>query len=141
MTDDRPWILVVEQDFQDLKPVVQALGRGRFRLATCPVEAVALEFVAERRPRAVLLDAHALYLDGAGCLARWTIASPGTRVLFLDVDGPWCLLMELPEADPGRVAINPCAARELSPAIEELLSRDPAGAREGDDARLADLVA
>ncbi|HLY11918.1 MAG TPA: hypothetical protein VKW04_21640, partial [Planctomycetota bacterium] len=87
MTDDRPLILVVEQDFQDLKPMVRTLSEGRFRLATCPVDSVALEFVAESRPRAVLLDAHALYLEGAACLARWTAASPGTRVLFLDADG------------------------------------------------------
>ncbi len=144
MTDDRPLILVVEQDFQDLKPMVQALGEGPFRLATCPVEAIALEFVAERRPLAVLLDAHALYLEGAACLARWNVASPGTRVLFLDADGPWCLLMELPGADSSQVSINPCAANQLGKAIEELLSREPAAAAEpseGRDARLADLVA
>jgi DNA-binding response OmpR family regulator len=140
--DDRPLILVVEQDFRDLNPLVQSLSEGRFRLATCPVETVALEFVAERRPRAVLLDAHALYLQGAECLARWRAASPGTRVLFLDADGPWCLLMELPGADPAEVTINPCAAPQLATAVAELLSREPAsGVRtEACDDRLADVA-
>jgi DNA-binding response OmpR family regulator len=126
--DDRPVLLVVEQDFQDLKPLVQKLAEGPFRLATCPVESVALEFVAESRPGAVLLDAHALYLDGAACLARWNAASPGMRVLFLDADGPWCLLMELPGADSAQVTINPCGVEQLAAGIEELLSRDPAPA-------------
>jgi DNA-binding response OmpR family regulator len=143
VNDNRPLILVVEQDFRDLKPMVQGLTEGRFRLATCPVESVALEFVAERRPRAVLLDAHALYLEGAECLARWRAASPRTRVLFLDADGPWCLLMELPGADPGEVTINPCAAPQLAAAIDELLSRSPEpgeGKSEARDDRLADVV-
>ena len=143
MNDDRPLILVVEQDFRDLKPVVRTLAEGRFRLATCPVEAVALEFVTERRPKAVLLDAHALYLEGAACLARWNTASPGTRVLFLDADGPWCLLMELPGADSSQVTINPCAAPQLGSAVDELLSRGPDPEGRGSevcDDRLADLA-
>jgi DNA-binding NtrC family response regulator len=143
VSDDRPLILVVEQDFRDLKPMVQTLAVGRFRLATCPVESVALEFVAERRPKAVLLDAHALYLEGAACLARWNAASPETRVLFLDADGPWCLIMELPGADPAEVTINPCAAQQLATAIDELLSRAPAPGRRTTEVcndRLADLA-
>ena len=143
MADDRPVVLVVEQDFRDLKPLVSRLSEGPFRLATCPVESVALEFVAESRPRALLLDARTLYLEGAACLERWRTASPGTRILFLDADGPWCLLMELPGADPGHVTINPCGAEQLASAIEELLSRDPgpgAGRTEVLDDDLAVLV-
>jgi len=128
VADERPVILVVEQDFRDLKPLVSRLSEGQFRLATCPVESVALEFLAESRPRALLLDARTLYLEGADCLRRWNLASPGTRILFLDADGPWCLLMELPGADPGQVTISPCGAQELAAAIGELLSRDPAPA-------------
>jgi DNA-binding response OmpR family regulator len=136
-------ILVVEQDFQDLKPIVQTLAEGPFRLVTCPVDSVALEFVAESRPHAVLLDSHALYLEGAACLARWNAASPGTRVLFLDADGPWCLLLELPDADPGHMTINPCAASQLATAVDELLTRVPGpGVRtmEVCDDRMADLA-
>jgi DNA-binding response OmpR family regulator len=125
VADERPVILVVEQDFRDLKPLVAWLSAGPIRLATCPVESVALEFLAESRPRALLLDARTLYLEGADCLRRWNVASPATRILFLDTDGPWCLLMELPGADPGQVTINPCGVEQLAGAIEELLSRDP----------------
>ena len=143
MTDDRPVVLVVEQDFRDLKPLVSGLAEGPFRLATCPVESVALEFLAESRPRALLLDAGTLYLEGAACLERWRTASPGTRILFLDADGPWCLLLELPGADPAQMTINPCSAPQLAGAIEELLSRDPVpdvGRSEVHDDGLAVLV-
>jgi DNA-binding response OmpR family regulator len=124
VVDERPVILVVEQDFRDLKPLVSGLSKGPFRLATCPVESVALEFLAESRPRALLLDARTLYLEGAECLVRWNSVSPDTRILFLDTDGPWCLLMELPGADAGQVTINPCGAEQLAAAIDEVLSRD-----------------
>lgn len=125
MQDHRPVLLVVEQDFRDLKPLAAGLAEGPYKLATCPVESVALEFVAESRPAAVLMDARTLFLEGAACLARWHAASPETRVLFLDAEGPWCLLMELPGADAGQVTINPCGAGQIPAAITELLSRDP----------------
>ncbi|HZE97552.1 MAG TPA: hypothetical protein VE981_11040 [Planctomycetota bacterium] len=125
MTDDRPVVLVVEQEFRDLAILSISLSTGPVRLATCPVEGVALEFVAESRPAAVLLDARTLYLEGPPCLERWRSASPDTRVLFVDVDGPWCLLMELASADSGQVDINPCGVEEFARAVEELLMRKP----------------
>lgn len=143
MADPRPVILVVERDFRELKPLAAGLADGPFRLVTCPVESVALEFVAGSRPAAVVMDARTLFLEGAACLERWTAASPGTRVLFLDVDGPWCLLMELPSADPGQVTINPCGAAQVAAAIEEALSRppgSPAGRSEVPDDRMAVVV-
>lgn len=143
MKDQRPVVLVVEQEFRDLAPLSARLASGSFRLATCPLERVALEYVAESRPAAVLLDARTLYLEGPDCLARWTAASPETRVAFVDADGPWCLLMELPGANPAQIAIHPCATDGLAPAVEELLSRDPgadAGGRETSHDRLAVLT-
>jgi len=115
--DNRPLVLVVEQGFLDLAPLCARLADGPRRLATCPLEAVALEFVAESRPSAVLLDARTLYLQGPACLARWNTASPGTRVSFIDEDGPWTLLMELPEADTAQIAINPCDAADIAVAV------------------------
>jgi DNA-binding NtrC family response regulator len=141
--DSRPVVLIVEQEFRDLAPLSVRLARGPLHLATCPLESVALEYVAESRPAAVLLDARTLYLEGPDCLARWTAASPGTRVLFIDEDGPWCLLMELPGADSAQVTINPCDADGIAAAVEELLSCDPgaaAGGREPADDQLAVLA-
>lgn len=143
MKDNRPVVLVVEQEFRDLAQLSARLSAGPLRLATCPLERVALEYVAESRPAAVLLDARTLYLEGPACLGRWTAASPGTRVFFIDEDGPWCLLLELPGADAADITINPCAADGLAPAVEELLSRDPgrlAGGRETPDDQLAVLA-
>lgn len=139
MTPDSPVLLVVEQDFHEIPALSLRLLEGRYRLVTCPVEPVALEYVKERRPAAVLLDACTLYLEGPPCLERWRIASASTRVLFVDSDGPWCLLMELEDADPGQVAIHPCRDREIARTIEDLLFRD-ADRKEVRDDRLADVA-
>jgi DNA-binding NtrC family response regulator len=135
-------IVVVEQGQGDLNSPSRLL-QSRYRVATCPVESVALEYLSESRPAAVLLDATALYLEGPGIVARWRTASPGTRVLFLDQDGPWALLMELSEDDSGQVAINPCALGDLASALDEVLGGDPGGnegRKEVQDDRMAVLA-
>ena len=126
MPNDLPSLLVVEQG-TSLSPLLGA----RFRVATCPVESVALEYVAESRPTAVLLHADALYLEGPAHVDRWRAACPGTRVVFVDTEGPYCLLMEVSEAE---VAINPCAIDEIASAVGELLG---SGGKEVQDDRMA----
>jgi DNA-binding NtrC family response regulator len=135
-------IVVVEKESGDLNSPSRLL-QSRYRVATCPVESVALEYVSESRPAAVLLEATALYLEGPGIVERWRTASPGTRVLFLDTEGPWALLMELSETESGQVAINPCALGEIASALDELLGHDPRGIdgrKEVQDDRLAVLA-
>jgi len=58
---ETPKIVVVEQGQGDQNSPSRLL-ESRFRVVTCPVESVALEYVSESRPAAVLLDATALYL-------------------------------------------------------------------------------
>ena len=139
MSDEAAKIVMVEQGPGDLNSP-SSLLQSRYRVVTCPVESVALEYVTESRPAAVLLDANALYLEGPGIVHRWRAASPGTRVLFLDTEGPWALLMELSETESGQVAINPCALREIASAVGEMLGPDPQGRKEVQDDRMAILA-
>lgn len=135
MNELRPLIVVVEQEGGTLASPSRLL-QSRFRVVTCPVEAVALEFVAESRPAAVLQDASAFYLD-PGVADRWRTASPGTRVLFVDTDGPWALLMDPDGTD---ITINPCALDEIASAVDELLGGAGAGRKELQDGRMAFLA-
>ena len=139
VSEDRPVIVVVEQEGGDLGSSSRLL-ESRFRVVTCPVERVALEFVSESRPAAVLQDASTLYLAGAAVVERWRAASPRTRVLFVDRDGPWALLMEPSPEEPGQVKINPCAIGEIASAVDELLKGDDAGSKEVEDGRMAFLA-
>lgn len=140
MQDVRPVLVLVEKEGSDLGSPSRLL-QSRYRVVTCPVEAVALEYVSETPPVAVLQDASALYLEGPTIVQRWKTACPESRVLFVDEDGPWVLLMEPDDPDSGMVRINPCVLDEVASAVEEMLDGDgvPAG-KEVEDGRMAFLV-
>ena len=135
MAQELSVILVVEKEPGELRSSFRLL-QERFKVVTCPVESVALEYVSESRPTAVLLDADTYYLEGAAIVERWSTASPGTRVIFMDTDGPWVLLMEPARSDSGEMAINPCAIDQIGSAVNELLGHD-ARRKECQDGRMA----
>ena len=136
---DLPVILVVEKEGAELRSPSRLLQR-QFKVVTCPVESVALEYVMESRPAAVLLDAALYYLQGAAIVERWSAASPGTHVVFVDAEGPWVLLMEPTPSDSGEMAIHPCALDEIGSAVAELLACGAAGRKECRDGRMAVLA-
>jgi hypothetical protein len=138
--DVRPVLVLVEKEGSDLGSPSRLL-QSRYRVVTCPVESVALEYVSESPPAAVLQDASALYLEGPEIVQRWKSVCPETRVLFLDADGPWGLLMEPEDPDSGMVRINPCVLQEVASAVEEMLHGDGVAAgKEVQDGRMAILV-
>jgi len=138
--DVRPVLVLVETEGSDLGSPSRLL-QSRYRVVTCPVESVALEYVSERVPAVVLQDASALYLEGPTIVQRWKLACPETRILFLDAEGPWALLMEPEDPDSGMVRINPCVLDEVASAVEEMLDGDGVAARkEVEDGRMAYLV-
>lgn len=140
MGQDLPVILVVENEGGELRSSSRLL-QERFKVVTCPVESVALEYVTESRPAAVLLDADTYYMEGAGIMERWSTASPGTRVLFVDTDGPWVLLMEPASGDPGQImTINPCPLDQIGSAVDEMLGLVGVGGKELQDGRMAILA-
>lgn len=134
--DEKRLILVVGQESGDLRSPARLLD-ARFRVATSALESVALEFASESRPAAALVDADAFYLEGSAVVDRWRAAAPGTRVVFVDSDGPWTLLLEPDPAADGQMAIHPCAADELASAVSELLGDEK---KEACDGRLAVLA-
>lgn len=130
---------MVERASGDRKAKSEGL-ESLYRVVTCPVEAVALEYVSESRPVAVLLEADALYLEGPGILDRWRRASPFTRVIFVDSDGPWILLMEFSDSDSGHIMINPCVLAEFGSAVDELLRRGGTWQKEFEDGRMVGVA-
>lgn len=125
MKDLRRRVLVVDGDSEPLRELAARFAPSRFRIATCPVWEVALEFIAENRPDLVLTDAQAFYLEGLALLDRIRKVSPDTRVLFLDSEGPWSLFMEPRGGDGAEVVINPCSRAEMLKAAMEAVDNPP----------------
>lgn len=125
MKDRRRTLLVVDGDSEPLKELAARFTPERFRIATCPVWEVALEYIAENRPEFVLTDAHAFYMQGMGLLEKIRKVAPDTRVLFLDSDGPWSLFMEPCGGDGSDIVINPCSRAELFKAALQAVDTPP----------------
>src|SRR5207248_3208122 len=119
MTDSRVSILVVDEGSEFLREISAGLDAARFRVATSPFGAAALEFLAENRPDFVILDSRLLYLQGVALCGALREHSPRTRVLFLDVDEAWSLFLEPLGSDGSDTRISPCMKGEV---IQEVAS-------------------
>ena len=94
--------------------------RSCFQVAT-PRGAEVAPLVRVLRPTAVLLEATEFYLDGREVHATLRRCSPETRVLFLDVEGPWALWIEIESEEPRMLRIGPCETGAAGDALLELL--------------------
>jgi hypothetical protein len=95
-----------------------------FKVAT-PRNAEVAPLVRVLRPAAVLLEGSEYYLDGRKIHSTLKGCSPETRVLFLDLEGPWALWMEMESEETRDLRIEPCEAVRAGAALLDLLK--PAG--------------
>jgi hypothetical protein len=89
-----------------------------------PVETMA----AILKPTAVLLEASELYLEGRTILSRLKARSEQSRIIFLDVEGPWALFMEFESEDTNDLRVRPCAVNALGRTLMEVLEGGRPGA-------------
>ena len=86
------------------------------------VDAVEVETLASvLKPGAILLEASDLYLEGRTILSRLKELSEGSRVIFLDVEGPWGLFMEFISDHTNDLRILPCTLDGLGETLMTLL--------------------
>ena len=86
------------------------------------VDAVEAETLASvLKPGAILLEASDLYLEGRTLLSRLKEHSGDSRVIFLDVEGPWALFMEFISDHTNDLRIQPCTLDGLGETLMTLL--------------------
>jgi len=73
------------------------------------------------KPKAVLLEASELYLEGRTILSRLRERSADSRVIFLDVEGSWALLMECESEETNDLLIHPCSMDALEETLMDVL--------------------
>jgi len=79
------------------------------------------------KPAAILLEASELYLEGRTILSRLKGDSRQMRILFLDVEGPWALLMEFISEETNDLRVYPCAVDALGSTLMEFLESGSGG--------------
>ena len=95
--------------------------RDCFVVAT-PETSTVEELLRALQPTAVLLEASELYLDGRDLSSRLLACSPGSRVLYLDVDRDWALWMEAEFGEGRDLRIAPCDLGHAGDALMDILS-------------------
>jgi hypothetical protein len=80
------------------------------------------------KPTAVLLEASELYLEGRTILSRLKAGSKESRIIFLDVEGPWALFMEFESEETNDLRVRPCAVNALGGTLMEVLEGGRPGA-------------
>jgi len=127
-------LLLLGKPQESLQLLVEPLFGSRCRMVRTPGEAAVETMASILKPAAVLLDASELYIGGRAVLLRLRERSAGTRVIFLDVEGPWALLMEHESDETNDVRVQPCALDRLGEALMEVLeggTPNPVGESDG----------
>lgn len=115
-------------------------GEARAALAGCPLLRSCVQVTAPAdldvaplvgllRPTAVLLDSAEFHLDGRRIHGALRRSSPETRVLFLDLDGPWALWIELESEETRDLRVVPCETARSGDALLELIQEEETTAR------------
>jgi hypothetical protein len=109
--------------------------RDCFVVAT-PETSTVEELLRALQPTAVLLEASEFYLDGRDLSARLLACSPGSRVLFLDVDRDWALWLEAEFGEGRDLRIAPCDLGRAGGALMDILSGSGGVCRSAEPARV-----
>jgi hypothetical protein len=96
------------------------LGK-RCSVVRTPGEASIETMISILKPTAVLLEASELYLEGRTLLSRLKERSADSRVIFLDVEGLWALLMEFESEETNDLRIHPCSVEALEETLMKFL--------------------
>ena len=120
-TPPRPLILLGKPGASLAALLATPALRNCFVVAT-PQTSTVEELLRALQPTAVLLEASELYLDGRDLSSRLLACSPGSRILFLDVDRNWALWMEVEFGEGRDLRIAPCDLGRAGDALMDLLS-------------------
>lgn len=117
----RRTLLLLGRRGESLKALEEgACLRSCFKVAA-PPDGDVESLVRILRPTAVLLEASEFYLDGRKVHTALKHASPETRVMFLDVEGPWALWIEMESEETRSLRIGPCETGNAGAALLEFL--------------------
>jgi hypothetical protein len=116
----RPLLLLGKQQ-ESLHHLFDPRLGKRCSVVRTPGEASVETMLSTLKPKAVLLEASELYLEGRTILSRLRERSADSRVIFLDVEGSWALLMECESEETNDLLIHPCSMDALEETLMDVL--------------------
>jgi two-component system, OmpR family, response regulator MtrA len=125
MTDDRPLVVVAEDDEDILMLVRASLSGAGYEVAVARDGAAALELLLHRRPAAAVLDIAMPELDGLEVLTR-ARSEPATAelpIVLLSARAQESDVARGYELGASKYIRKPFSPRDLVAALDELVSR------------------
>lgn len=121
MKDEKPLILIVDDESDSLTFLFDLLHNEGFRVMPVSNAEDALEAVTRRRPRLVITDLRMPCMDGLELLGRIKALAPETRVLLLTAFGDWSSLHEVLARGGDGMIQKPCKNCEILNAVTRAL--------------------
>jgi DNA-binding response OmpR family regulator len=125
VTDDRPLVVVAEDDEDILMLVRASLSGAGYEVAVARDGAAALELLRDRRPAAAVLDIAMPELDGLEVLSR-ARAEPSTAelpIVLLSARAQESDVARGYELGASKYIRKPFSPRDLVAALDELVDR------------------
>jgi DNA-binding response OmpR family regulator len=125
VTDDRPLVVVAEDDEDILMLVRASLSGAGYEVAVARDGAAALELLRDRRPAAAVLDIAMPELDGLEVLSR-ARAEPSTAelpIVLLSARAQESDVARGYELGASKYIRKPFSPRDLVAALDELVER------------------
>jgi DNA-binding response OmpR family regulator len=125
VTDDRPLVVVAEDDEDILMLVRASLSGAGYEVAVARDGAAALELLRDRRPAAAVLDIAMPELDGLEVLSR-ARAEPSTAelpIVLLSARAQESDVARGYELGASKYIRKPFSPRDLVAAVDELVER------------------
>jgi len=118
MTDEKPLILVVDDEGDPRVFLFELLESEGYRVATCPDGFEAMKMVARLRPALVISDVRMPGMDGLELLDEIRRTSPETRVILLTAYGTNEMFKEALRRGGSTLLNKPCSNRDLLEAVK-----------------------
>jgi DNA-binding NtrC family response regulator len=121
MFDEKPLILIVDDESDSLGSLYDLLHNEGYRVLPASNSMDALDYTARKNPKIVISDLRMPGLDGIELLERIKQIAPKTRVLLLTAHGDWGLYQDVLRKGADGMLLKPSNNHEILRAVRNAL--------------------
>jgi DNA-binding NtrC family response regulator len=113
MDEDKPLILIVDDESDSLTYLFDLLGTEGYRVLPTSNPMEAIDYVLRKHPAVIISDLRMPDLDGIELLVRVKHLSPKTRVILLTAHGDWSIYQEALQKGCDRMLLKPSSNEQI----------------------------
>lgn len=121
MPTERPLILVLDKDSDELTDLYSMLDSEGYLVATCLTEIDALKYVSQWKPGLVIISTRGPSAEEMSLLQDIKRESPATHVVVLSLHGEWPTYLEILERGGDDLLLKPCKNKEVLETVRKVV--------------------